>query len=44
MGTIELAGERFNACSAMGTIIDAGTPIRVCGQRGELLLVEVLES
>lgn len=44
MGTIELAGERFNACSAMGTIIDVGTPIRVCGQRGELLLVEVLES
>lgn len=44
MGTIELAGERFNACSALGTIIDVGTPIRVCGQRGELLLVEVLES
>ncbi len=44
MGTIEVAGERFNACSALGTIIDVGTPIRVCGQRGELLLVEVLES
>lgn len=39
MGTIELAGERFNAVSDTGVMIDVGTQIRVTGHRGNMFLV-----
>lgn len=44
MGTIELAGEQFNAASASGRVIDAGTPIRVTGNRGKVYLVAAQED
>ncbi|MEI8378720.1 MAG: hypothetical protein WCJ09_01240 [Planctomycetota bacterium] len=39
MGSIELAGERFNAVSDTGPMIDVGTQIRVTGDRGNMFLV-----
>ena len=43
MGTIELAGERFNAASETGELIDVGTPIRVTGQRSNTFLVRRID-
>ncbi len=43
MGKIELGGEQFDAASAGGTMIQAGTPIRVCGSRGKLYLVSEVD-
>lgn len=39
MGNVELAGERFSAASFDGKMLEVGTPIRVCGRRGNVLLV-----
>lgn len=44
MGDVELAGERFSATSFDGKMLEVGTPIRVCGRRGNVLLVTTLDS
>lgn len=44
MGIVELAGRRFNAASATGTMIEVGTNIRISGQRGNVYLVTELET
>lgn len=44
MGHIELAGDRFAAATEDGKMLAVGTPIRVCGQRGILLLVSKVEE
>lgn len=42
MGTVEIAGEHFNASSSTGRMIEAGRRIRSTGHRGRVLLVEEL--
>lgn len=42
MGLIEVFGERFSAVSESGTLIHAGTPVRIVGNRGTLHLVEAI--
>lgn len=44
MGRIDLAGECFSAAAADGKMLDVGTHIRVCGQRGTVLLVEAMKD
>jgi membrane-bound ClpP family serine protease len=39
-GTVYAAGEEWTARSADGTPIERGTPVRVIGQEGLVLLVE----
>lgn len=39
MGNVELGSERFSAVSVDGKMLEVGTPIRVCGNRGNVLVV-----
>ncbi len=44
MGQVVLAGDRFTAASEDGRMLAVGTLIRVCGQRGTMLLVSKVEE
>ncbi len=44
MGTVDFAGEQFDAASATGKMIDAGQTVHWTGHRGNILLVEELPS